>query len=225
MDRLLNQRTYENLKKDIMTFGLMPGEPVSAAKIAQRYRVSRTPAREALVMLQGEGLVDIFPQSRSVISKINVRRIRQEWFVRRTLELAMVDEFFDRVRKEDIDEMKHYAKLLEAVGAAPETPENAYKYLEYDNLFHAVAYRAAREELAASVIEKSMSHYNRARLMIDMDAARKERTTRDHARLIKLLEAEDRDGYREVLGIHLGYIEADIREMNRNRPDMFEMEE
>ncbi len=225
MDRLLNQRTYENLKKDIMTFGLMPGEPVSAAKIARRYRVSRTPAREALVMLQGEGLVDIFPQSRSVISKINVRRIRQEWFVRRTLELAMVDEFFDRVKKEDIDEMKHYAKLLETVGAEPETPENAYKYLEYDNLFHAVAYRASREELAASVIEKSMSHYNRARLMIDMDAARKERTTRDHARLIKLLEAEDRDGYREVLGTHLGYIEADIREMNRNRPDMFEMED
>ena len=115
MDRLLNQRTYENLKKDIMTFGLMPGEPVSAAKIARRYRVSRTPAREALVMLQGEGLVDIFPQSRSVISKINVRRIRQEWFVRRTLELAMVDEFFESVKKEDIEEMKHYAKLLEAV--------------------------------------------------------------------------------------------------------------
>lgn len=225
MDRLLNQRTYENLKKDIMTFGLMPGEPVSAAKIAQRYRVSRTPAREALVMLQGEGLVDIFPQSRSVISKINVRRIRQEWFVRRTLELAMVDEFFDRVKKEDIDEMKHYAKLLEAVGAAPETPENAYKYLEYDNLFHAVVYRASREELAASVIEKSMSHYNRARLMIDMDSTRKERTTKDHARLIKLLEAEDREGYRVVLGTHLGYIEADIREMNRKQPDMFEMED
>ena len=176
-------------------------------------------------MLQGEGLVDIFPQSRSVISKINVRRIRQEWFVRRTLELAMVDEFFESVKKEDIEEMKHYAKLLETVGAEPETPENAYKYLEYDNLFHAVVYRASREELAALVIEKSMSHYNRARLMIDMDSARKERTTRDHARLIKLLEAEDREGYREVLGIHLSYIEADIREMNRNRPDMFEMEE
>ena len=115
MDRLLNQRTYENLKKDIMTFGLMPGEPVSAAKIARRYRVSRTPAREALVMLQGEGLVDIFPQSGSVISKINVGRIRQEWFVRRTLELAMVDEFLESVKKEDIEEMKHYAKLLETV--------------------------------------------------------------------------------------------------------------
>ena len=33
--------------------------------------------------------------------------------------------------KEDIEEMKHYAKLLETVGAEPETPENAYKYLEY----------------------------------------------------------------------------------------------
>ena len=47
----LNNKTYDNLKRDIMTLALMPGEPVSAAKIAERYDVSRTPAREALVKL------------------------------------------------------------------------------------------------------------------------------------------------------------------------------
>ena len=138
MDRLLNQHTYESLKKDIMTFELKPGEPVSAAKIAERYKVSRTPAREALVMLQSEGLVDIFPQSRSVISKINVMRTRQEWFVRRPLELAMVDRLFDNITKEDIEEMIQYADKLAVIGAKPSTPDTAYEYLQYDNRFHAV---------------------------------------------------------------------------------------
>ena len=63
MERTLNQETYDRFKKDIMTFACKPGEPVSAAKLADRYHVSRTPAREALVKLKAEGLVDIFPQS------------------------------------------------------------------------------------------------------------------------------------------------------------------
>ena len=63
MDKTLNQETYDRLKKDIMTFALKPGDQVSAAKLAERYHVSRTPAREALVKLETEGLVDIYPQS------------------------------------------------------------------------------------------------------------------------------------------------------------------
>ena len=45
MDKSLNQQTYDRCRKDIMTFALKPGEPVSAAKLAERYNVSRTPAR------------------------------------------------------------------------------------------------------------------------------------------------------------------------------------
>ena len=71
MTNSLNQQTYDLFRKDIMTFSLKPGESVSAAKIADRYHVSRTPAREALVKLETEGLVDIYPQSKSLISKID----------------------------------------------------------------------------------------------------------------------------------------------------------
>ena len=97
MDKSLNQQTYDRCRKDIMTFALKPGEPVSAAKLAERYNVSRTPAREALVRLQSEGMVDIFPQSKSMISKIDITRARQEWFIRKTLEIAMTDAFFENV--------------------------------------------------------------------------------------------------------------------------------
>ncbi|MBR5766531.1 MAG: GntR family transcriptional regulator, partial [Lachnospiraceae bacterium] len=77
MGNSLNTQTYENLKRDIMTLALMPGEPVSAAKIAERYNVSRTPAREAIVKLESEALIDIYPQSGSVISRIDVNRAEQ----------------------------------------------------------------------------------------------------------------------------------------------------
>ena len=49
MERNLNETTYQLLKQDIMSFALAPGEAISAAKVASRYGVSRTPAREAIV--------------------------------------------------------------------------------------------------------------------------------------------------------------------------------
>lgn len=223
MDKSLNQQTYDRLKKEIMMFSLQPGEPISAAKIAERYQVSRTPAREAIVKLETEGLIDIYPQSKSVVSKINITKANQEWFVRRSLELGMVDAFFDNVTREDIDEMKYYAAQLSINGNSPMTPEEAYEYLRHDNLFHMVTYRVAKQDLAASIIGNSMIHYNRIRLLMDMDDNNKNRTVADHASLIECVEDRDREGYRAYLIRHLGHIISDIEIMGKIKPELFEV--
>ena len=54
MEKSLNEETYDKLKYDIMNFKLVPGDSISAQKIAVRYNVSRTPAREAIVKLEKE---------------------------------------------------------------------------------------------------------------------------------------------------------------------------
>lgn len=220
----LNQYTYEIFKKDIMTFALKPGEPVSAAKIAERYEVSRTPAREALVKLQAEGLVKIYPQSKSVISKIDPNRVKQEWFVRRTLEIGMVDDFFDHVTSRDIQDMEQFAEKLEALDVNPRARETSYEYLSLDNAFHAVTYRVAGKYLAADIIANSMAHYNRVRLLIDLDSANRDRTVADHKGLTASVIEGDREKYRERLRKHLGYIVSDMMEAKQKMPDLFEEE-
>ena len=222
MDKSLNQQTYDRLKKEIMTFALSPGEPISAAKIADRYQVSRTPAREAIVKLETEGLIDIYPQSKSVVSKINIARANQEWFVRRSLELGMVDAFFDRVTQEDIDEMKFYANQLSVIGSSRMSPEEAYEYLKHDNMFHMITYRVAKQDLAAEIISNMMVHYNRIRLLMDLDDNNKNRTVADHASLIECVEKKDREGYRAYLIRHLGHIISDMEIMGKIKPELFE---
>ena len=64
MEKSLNEETYEKLKYDIMNFRLLPGDSISAQKVALRYDVSRTPAREAIVNLEKEGLLKIIPHFR-----------------------------------------------------------------------------------------------------------------------------------------------------------------
>lgn len=223
MDKSLNQQTYDRCRKDIMTFALKPGEPVSAAKLAERYNVSRTPAREALVRLQSEGLVDIFPQSKSMISRINVARARQEWFIRKTLEIAMTDDFFKNVTPADISEMRTFAEVCRRIGEQPRNHETSYEYLVNDNKFHAVTYRVAGETLAADIISSTMAHYSRVRLLVDLDNQYKDRTVADHEELIRLVEAGDREGYRATLTRHLERVIGDMEQMNSLAPELFDM--
>ncbi len=223
MDRTLNRDTYERLKQDIMKFILKPGEQVSAAKLAERYQVSRTPVREALVKLETEGLVDIFPQSKSVISRINLHRARQEWFIRSTLELGMVDAFFEQLTDQDIDLMTAYQNQMLAMIKQPITHDMAYRYLCSDNDFHAVSYMVAGERLAASVISNTMAHYNRVRLLVDLETVFKDRTLQAHDQLIEYAKKREKESYRRLLKQHLSYIVDDIRQMSKLYPDYFEM--
>jgi len=221
MDNSLNQITYERFKKDILTFSLKPGDTVSAAKIADRYSVSRTPAREALVKLESEGLVDIIPQSKSVISKIDINKARQEWFIRSSLELGMIDRFFERVTDEDVEKMRFFNNKMHELAKCPRDHENSYQYLLADNAFHAVTYEVSGEKLAANVIGNTMAHYSRLRFLTDLDEYYQGRTSTGHTELLGLVEKRDVEGYRRALKIHLGHILNDIVDLEKLFPDYF----
>ena len=105
MEKSLNEETYEKLKYDIMNFEVLPGDSISAQKIALRYNVSRTPAREAIVNLEKEGLLKVIPQSGTYVACINCKRSEQEWFVRKSLEIGMVDAIFKNASADMLDKM------------------------------------------------------------------------------------------------------------------------
>lgn len=221
MRNSLNDQTYERLKRDIMTLALMPGEPVSAAKIAERYEVSRTPAREALVKLETEALVDIYPQAGSAISRIDEDRAMQEWFVRRTLETGVIDGLFENVTSEDILRMREFCHNMELVSGKLSDPDMTFEYLRCDNEFHAIAYYVAGQKLAAEIVGNSMTHYNRVRLLVDMENANKDRTLATHERLIRCIENKDKESYRVLLATHMGYFEQDIVDLKERRSELF----
>ena len=94
MEKSLNEETYEKLKYDIMNFEVLPGDSISAQKIALRYNVSRK-----------EGLLKVIPQSGTYVACINCKRSEQEWFVRKSLEIGMVDAIFKNASADMLDKM------------------------------------------------------------------------------------------------------------------------
>lgn len=64
--------TYEALRRDILTMVLRPGEVLDEVGLARRFGMSRSPIREAIVRLSGEGLVTVLPNRSTIVSTLDL---------------------------------------------------------------------------------------------------------------------------------------------------------
>ena len=65
------KHVYDVLRDEIIDLALQPGSPIDEIQLAERFEMSRTPIREALVRLAAEGLVTTLPNRSTVVSNIN----------------------------------------------------------------------------------------------------------------------------------------------------------
>lgn len=218
-EQSLNDHTYQLLKRDIMTLKITPGEAISAQKIAERYGVSRTPAREAIVKLDREGLVEIYPQSRTLVSKIDTVRASQEWFVRFSLETDMIPQFIEQVSDEVIRQMEDC--LYEQTRL--HFPNDAPEHLRLDKIFHGFIYDTAGESLARTIIEEQMSNYDRIRYLSDcINEGVWQQTIMEHRRLIDAAASRDSEKLQTVLRGHIRRIQVEENSIYRKHPEYFQ---
>ncbi|MDQ0393376.1 GntR family transcriptional regulator [Labrys monachus] len=83
-------RACVELREAIVTGRLKPGTNVSETGVAKSMGISRTPVREAFARLFDEGLIEISPQSGTLVSRIDTQLVREAVFIRSTLESAVV---------------------------------------------------------------------------------------------------------------------------------------
>lgn len=220
MEKSLNEETYEKLKYDIMNFKLLPADTISAQKVALRYDVSRTPAREAIVNLEKEGLLKIIPQSGTYIACINCRRSEQEWFVRKSLEIGMVDSLFENANDEMLNKMTELNNRL----INYKDGEESIARIELDNAFHELIYECSGEQLAKNIIQTQMSHYNRIRYLAELNSAISAKTNDEHEMLIEAIRNKDKRKYLGVIKAHLYRIFDELEKLKGVYPQYFERE-
>ena len=86
----LAERIYQQLKDDIFSFRLLPGDRFSENDIADRMEVSRTPVRQALFWLEHEGYVEVFFRSGWQVRPFDFDFFEQLYDLRIVLELEAV---------------------------------------------------------------------------------------------------------------------------------------
>ncbi|MEQ9408646.1 MAG: GntR family transcriptional regulator [Fuerstiella sp.] len=95
----------EELLADIFQGRLKPGEHLVISRLAKRLDMSPTPIREALVTLEGIGIVDIAPNCGAVVRRVTENDVREVCQVRRALECAAVRLACGRIDLAELQEL------------------------------------------------------------------------------------------------------------------------
>ena len=101
-DSTSKSRAYKELRRSIIMGHRKPGERLSLAEITASYNTSITPVRDALHMLNQEGLVTIKPRSGYFVSNITLRELQELFEVREILELAAIERTATHVTENSV---------------------------------------------------------------------------------------------------------------------------
>jgi DNA-binding GntR family transcriptional regulator len=105
------QRAYEEIKKDVLSGSLQPGDRIVIEDLCARLQMSRTPVREALLALEREGLVRIAPRHGYFVSEISYREALDAYQLRLILEPIATAMAAQRVTPEDITRLRALAEV------------------------------------------------------------------------------------------------------------------
>lgn len=152
-------QVLDQLRRQIVTLELPPGTVLSRAELAERFGVSQTPIREALGKLAEDGLVEVFAQHKTVVSRIDVRSARVIHFVRRAAEMEIVRILAAR---RDTALVARLQALIDRQEAAHKATDYA-EFVACDRLFHQELYEAADVAGLRGILDRYGGHVDRLR--------------------------------------------------------------
>ena len=214
-DRQAAPQVFERLRGMIIDLELPPGSPLSRAALADQFGVSSTPIRDALMRLEEEGLVEVFPQYATVVSRIDVHRAQQAHFLRQALELEIVrmlalkpDQALAAELNATIARQQQFAKA----GAFE-------KFMAADNEFHALLYVAADKHDIWALVKSRSGHIDRLRRLHLPSPGKAQDIVRHHKLIARAIGAGDPDGAQKHLRTHLSGTLSELARIRARYPE------
>ncbi len=212
------QQVYEALRHRIIHFVLPPGTNIAKGELTAEFGVSPTPVREALLRLSDEGLVEIYPQSRTTVSLIDVQHAREVHFLRLSVEVEVVRVLAETITSENLNELDNWIdRQTVELKAGNET---AFKIA--DNNFHEYMFSLAGVHGLAHLIDARRGHYDRIRGLFLQEHGRRETVVDEHLAMIAALKAGDPGAAEAAVRVHLGKSLAIIDEIRDIHPSYFQ---
>lgn len=181
----LRRRAYETLKSRIIDLQLAPGQRLVERDMAAELNVSRVPLREALHMLQAEGLVHIVPRQGAIVAAFTHNDIRNLFEVRASVEVLAAELAAHRRTPTDLRRMRELvveaAIALDARDDAATAAANA--------AFHRAVVDACRNPLLISMMGPLQA---RVQWLFHLTKLRDTREQREeHVELLDAIEDQD----------------------------------
>lgn len=204
-DKRLALQAYEAILKLIEDGDARPGDLVTERRLADRLSMSRTPVRDALLMLEGEGLL-IRQGSRGLqVKQMRIEEYMDALQIRLLLEPPVARMAAGKVPQAEIDALR---AELEALLAAGQGQADRAVVRDLDENLHGGLARAVGNPQLAHIIQT----VRRQTQMFDLRAMpeRLEDTCREHLKVLAAIEAGDGPAAEAAMAEHLGRVQDSI---------------
>lgn len=195
----MREKVYDTLKELIIDGIIAPGERIIETDYASKFQISRTPIREAIRMLELEGLVETQSTGGVIVAMITENEISEVYKIRIALEGIILEEVINKAGEADI---KLIEKLLEDTKKALEN-DNVNEIFELFSKFNATLYDIAALPKVTSMISNINLYLKRFRKLSIENPERKEDAFEDHITIIETIKEKNLDKALKINRAHL----------------------
>jgi GntR family transcriptional regulator, rspAB operon transcriptional repressor len=208
---------YARLREEVVSLARQPGAAILEKEIAAAYGVSRTPVREAILRLADEGLIEIFPQSGTFVSRIPAAALPEAIIVRKALEETTARLAAERAGAAEIAALEAILKRQREVGANGD--QQAFHHA--DEAFHAAIAAAAGHPRIWTLVQQVKVQVDRVRQLTLPQKGRVSLVIREHMAIAAAIRAHDPAAAAARMGAHLERLIGDIADIRHLSPDFF----
>jgi len=207
-------QVFERLREAILSLELTPGTILSRTTLASQFGVSSTPIRDALMRLEEEGLVDVFPQHATVVSPIDLTLAHQAHFLRRSLELEIVRSLALDPDPRLVARLKGILAQQQALMEANDL--QAFELADQD--FHQHLYEAAQMQDLWLLVRSRSGHIDRLRRLNLPTPGKIESILQHHKLIVQAIADRKPDEAQQHLRDHLSGTLSHVDEISARYP-------
>lgn len=215
------ERAYHQIREKIIYMELKPGEPLSDKVLAEQLEMSRTPVREALMLLSAYHMVVLKPQSGTFVTPIDAEWVAMEQFARMSLEKEIIRMACAGNREGLAEAYAENAQLFDACNAS-DAPDRIHRLHEIDNDFHGLAFATTGKIANFMHMLSYMQHIERLRVLtLMMNADRS--INKEHRQIAQAILVGDKDTALLAMEKHLNSYQDTIKIAKSQYPEYFEL--
>lgn len=211
-------QVHEILRDRILKVQLVPGTVLSRASLQLEFGVSQTPVRDALMRLQEEGMVDVYPQYATVVAKIDIDHARQAQFLRLSIELEAVRRLTEEASAETAAELGDILNQQKSVVR----PETFDIFDSLDREFHRKLYEKSGILQLWSNVRRQSVHIDRLRRLNLPMPGKMQTVLSDHEAIVEGIASGKPDAAAAALRKHLSGTLSIIDVISAEYPDYVE---
>jgi DNA-binding GntR family transcriptional regulator len=195
-----SSRIADALRAAILDGSYRPGERIRQEDVAARSGASRIPVREALRLLQAEGLVTLVANSGAWVARLTLAECAEVYQIRERLEPLLLRASLPGLDEATLGRLADLAEAMERPGGGVDA------FLRADREFHLASYSAATPGETSAIIGRmwnTTQHYRREFTKLAARQASLGATHLEHRLLLDCLRRADADDAERVLVMHI----------------------